>query len=174
VIVFDLKCLRGGHVFEGWFGSSEDFERQKVGGLLLCPFCGDVEVEKAVMAPAVGAKSNQRDGGGVPDRLQSGVPAEGAAAGAAAERTLSMHKGMDSEKVGKLMQALAHVQAEALADSEWVGRRFAEEARAMHYGEEDQRPIHGEVDAREARDLIEEGVEVAPLLFPIVPPKAQN
>ena len=169
MIVFDLKCAGGGHVFEGWFGSSEDFERQKAGGLLLCPFCGDGEVEKAIMAPAVGAKSNQRDGG-MPARMHSVSSVEGAVPG----RTLSMHKGMDNEKVAKLMQALAQAQAEALTGSEWVGRRFAEEARAMHYGEEDHRPIYGEVDAREARDLIEEGVEVAPLLFPVVPPEVQN
>jgi len=166
VIVFDLKCADFGHVFEGWFGSSEEFERQKAGGLLLCPMCGAHKVDKAVMAPAVGAKSNQRS---------DIVPAVAAGEEAPSTgRTLAMRAGMDNEKAVKLMQALAQAQAEALSTSEWVGGRFAEEARAMHYGEEDHRPIHGEVDMQEARTLIEEGVDVAPLLFPVVPPKAQN
>lgn len=169
MIVFDLKCAQSGHVFEGWFGSSEEYERQKAGGLLLCPICGTHEVEKAVMAPAVGAKSNQRESLSPPS-----PPTAQSGEGAAPAGALTMHKGMDKDRAAKLMQALAQAQSEALSGSEWVGRRFAEEARAMHYGEEDQRPIHGEVDANEARDLIEEGVEVAPLLFPVVPPKIQN
>lgn len=166
MIVFDLKCAGAGHVFEGWFGSSEDFERQKAGGLLTCPICGDTSVDKAVMAPAVGAKSNQRKNAAPP----SAAPVEQAAAG----KAVPMHSGMDSQKAMQLMQTLAQAQAEALSGSEWVGRRFADEARAMHYGEEEHRSIHGEVDISEARGLIEEGVEVAPLLFPVVPPDAQN
>ncbi len=168
MIVFDLKCADFGHVFEGWFGSSEEFEHQKASGLLLCPMCGAHKVDKAVMAPAVSAKSNQR-----PELSGSSIGAEGAE-GSSSNRTLAMRSGMDNEKVVKLMQALAQAQAEALSTSEWVGARFAEEARAMHYGEEEHRPIHGEVDMQEARSLIEEGVDVAPLLFPVVPPKAQN
>lgn len=173
MIVFDLKCSGSGHIFEGWFASSEEFERQKADGLLLCPMCGDTHVEKAVMAPAVAPKSNQREG-----QREETSPSAGQDAGgmtpAISGRTMAMQSGMETEKAARLMQALAQAQAEALAGSEWVGRRFADEARAMHYGEEDQRAIHGEVNPQEARDLLEEGVEVAPLLFPIVPPKAQN
>lgn len=170
MIVFDLKCAGSGHIFEGWFASGEEFERQKAEGLLLCPICGDTHVEKAVMAPAVSPKSNQREGAAPPPAGQD----EGGMVAVPTGRTMTMHSGMDMEKAAKLMQALAQAQSEALADSEWVGRRFADEARAMHYGEEDQRAIHGEVNPQEARDLLEEGVEVAPLLFPVIPPKAQN
>ncbi len=168
MIVFDLKCAGAGHVFEGWFGSSADFDQQRIAGLLSCPVCGDASIEKAVMAPAVGAKSNQKGGPSLP------VVANEEDRGAVAGKPIPMHSGMDSQKAMQLMHALAQAQAEALAESEWVGRRFADEARAMHYGEEDHRPIHGEVDIGEARDLIEEGVEVAPLLFPVIPPGAQN
>jgi len=168
VIVFDLKCTGAGHVFEGWFGSGADFERQKRDGLLCCPVCGGKSVEKAVMAPAVGAKSNQKGGPAVPAVAGTGNEAQ------ITGKPIPMHSGMDSQKAMQLMQVLAQAQADALAGSEWVGSRFAEEARAMHYGEEDHRPIHGEVDAAEARGLIEEGVEVAPLLFPVIPPEAQN
>jgi len=157
--VFDLNC-GSGHMFEGWFASGEDFDRQQQQGLVACPICDDTSVTKAVMAPAVARKGNQRPS-------QMPVPAEGTDA-------VPVSAGMDPQKAARLMQVLAESQAEALKDSEWVGGRAADMARAMHYGEQDARPIHGQVARDEARSLIDEGVEVAPLLFPIVPPEAQN
>ncbi len=65
-------------------------------------------------------------------------------------------------------------QAKALKTSSWVGDKFADEARSMHYGEKDEKPIHGRASAKEARDLMEEGVTVAPLLIPIAPPDELN
>ena len=62
MIIFDLKCAPQGHVFEAWFGSSEDYEGQRARGLVSCPLCGSAEIGKAPMAPAVGAKGNQADG----------------------------------------------------------------------------------------------------------------
>ena len=62
MIIFDLKCGAQGHVFEAWFGSSEDYEAQAARGLVSCPICGAAEVDKAPMAPRVGAKGNQADG----------------------------------------------------------------------------------------------------------------
>ncbi len=59
MIVFDLRCSPNGHVFEAWFGSSDDYESQRSRGLVQCPLCGAEAVEKAVMAPRVGAKGNQ-------------------------------------------------------------------------------------------------------------------
>jgi hypothetical protein len=162
MIVFDLKCSHGGHVFEGWFGSGEDFERQKASGILLCPICGDSAVEKAAMAPAVPAKGNQ-------NRPQTSAVVTEQSSG-----SVPMTTAIDGEKMIHLMQVLAREQVKALASSEWVGRSFADQARAMHYGEQDHKPIHGEVAPEEARSLIEEGVEVAPLLFPVVPPEVQN
>jgi hypothetical protein len=149
VIVFDLKCARAGHLFEGWFKSGEDFESQCALGLVACPTCGDADVGKAVMAPAVGAKSNS----------QAAVP---------------VSNGPELAKMRAVMEAMAKAQGEALKDSEWVGRQFADIARSMHYGEQDHKSVHGEVAPEEARALIDEGVEVAPLLFPVVPPDAQN
>lgn len=162
MIVFDLKCLAADHRFEGWFSSSEDYDRQRASGLLSCPVCGDTAVDKAVMAPAVAAKSNQR----APVVTRTAQPEGGP--------VVPMSAGNDNPRLQELMKALAQAQAEVLKQSEWVGRGFADKARAMHYGEEDAKPIHGEVAAQEARNLIEEGIEVAPLLFPVVPPEAQN
>ena len=72
------------------------------------------------------------------------------------------------------MRALAMAQAAALKTSRWVGGKFAEKARAMHYGEQEAEQIHGQATPDEARALIEEGVEVAPILFPIAPPGEVN
>lgn len=164
MIVFDLTCNTAGHKFEGWFASSEDYEHQRASGMLLCPVCGDTVIEKAVMAPAVGVKSNQLRVA-APPMPQPADPDKA---------VVPMSAGNDNPRLQELMQALAAAQAEALKNSEWVGKGFADKARAMHYGEEDAKPIHGQVAPQEARDLVEEGVEVAPLLFPIIPPEAQN
>ncbi|BAV64478.1 DUF1178 family protein [Sphingobium cloacae] len=158
MIVFDLQCEGQGHVFEAWFGSSADFDDQKARGLLSCPMCGDVRIAKALMAPAVTAKGNSRT-----DMLVSTAEEASAPMGHA-----------DEGRMRALMQAMADAQAKALEGSTWVGRTFAEQARAMHYGEQDRTSIHGEVAPEEARALISEGVEVAPLPFPIIPPEVQN
>jgi hypothetical protein len=144
MIVFDLKC-GAGHVFEAWFGSSGDYEDQRARGLLACPLCGDAEVAKAVMAPNVPAKGNRKDD----------APPNPAAVKAA-------------------LAAMAEAQKKALDGSTWVGGAFANQARAMHDGEIDHKPIHGQASAEEARALVEDGVPVAPLPFPVTPPNARN
>ncbi len=155
MIVFDLQCPTG-HVFEAWFGSSLDYESQRERALIACPLCGQTEVAKAVMAPAVPAKSNQSADMKLPVSNR-GAPDAG-----------------DLAKLRAVMARLARAQGEALKDAEWVGRQFAETARAIHYGEQDHKNIYGEVASEEARALIEEGVEVAPLLFPVAPPEQRN
>lgn len=153
MIVFDLRCRRA-HVFEAWFGSGAAFDEQQARGLLACPVCGDGEIVKAAMAPNVGTKGNARDA--VATKPKSATPPPGPAAMKAA------------------LQALAKAQARALDTSEWVGRAFAERARAMHAGETAATPIHGEATLAEARALTEEGVPIAALPLPVVPPDAVN
>lgn len=148
MIVFDLQCTAG-HVFEAWFGSSEDWRDQRERALVECPLCGDRAVEKAVMAPAVGAKSNRRP-------QAAATP---------------MMAGADPGEIKAMLAAIARAQAEVLKDADYVGDRFAGEARAMHLGETDPRGIYGEVSAQEAKDLLDEGVPVAPLLLPVRPGK---
>jgi hypothetical protein len=149
MIVFDLRCANT-HVFEAWFGSSGDYEDQRARGLLACPVCGDSAIEKAVMAPNVGAKGNTR-----PDAAKPADTPTPAAIKAA-------------------MSALAEAQAKALDNSTWVGRAFADKARAMHVGEMDHAPIHGEATRDEAKALADEGVPVAALPLPVRPPEALN
>lgn len=153
MIVFDLACADG-HRFEGWFDSSDEFARQQRRGLVACPQCGCSEVLKAPSAAAVPAKGNTR-------------------AESSADRHPVANRPMPPE-VAKAMKALAEAQAKALKDSRWVGDRFAEESRAMHYGERDHATIHGQATRDEAEALLEEGIAVAPLPFPVAPPEDVN
>jgi hypothetical protein len=155
MIVFDLSCPDG-HRFEGWFGSSADYADQQARGLLACPVCGSAAVSKAPMAPAVPAKGNTR---------QEVLPPE-------APRQLA-NTPMPPQ-VQKALAALAKAQAEALKNSTWVGDKFADETRKMHYGERDVALIHGQATLAEAKALIEEGVPVVPLPFPVAPPEKLN
>jgi hypothetical protein len=151
LIIFDLKCPSG-HVFESWFGSSADYEAQKQRGLVACPICGAAEVEKAPMAPAVGAKGNSSSLAPAGSELFSGDP----------------------ERVKAMLAAAAAMQKTMLSNSEGVGDRFADEARAIHLGESAARAIHGRATREQAESLIEEGIPVAPLPFPVVEPGEEN
>jgi len=147
MIVFDLRCASG-HVFEAWFGSSDAFEDQRGRGLLSCPICGASDIGKAVMAPNIATRGNVQ----APASVETPSPAVMKAA----------------------MQALAEAQRKALEKSEWVGSAFADRARAMHVGDADPAPIHGQATVGQAKELADEGVPIAPLPFPIVPPDAVN
>jgi hypothetical protein len=158
MIVFDLHCHNaacssGGSRFEGWFASSDDFARQQERGLITCPACGASEVRKAPMAPAVPKKGNQ-------------LPAVSAGT--------AMAGGKLPPEAADMLRALAAMQSEALKESRWVGEDFAEQSRAMFYGERDTEVIHGKASLEEARELLEEGVPVMPLPFPVVPPDQAN
>ena len=164
MIVFDLECREHGHGFEGWFGSSNDFADQQQAGLLSCPRCGSADVIKAVMAPAIGRKGNQLP---VPASTRR-EPTDGAALPVPVTSPA-----LPPEAI-RMMQGLAKMQAKVLERSRWVGESFAEDARAMHYGERDHESIHGEATRAEAEALIEEGIHIAPLPFPVAPPGKAN
>ena len=152
MIVFDLSCEHG-HRFEGWFSSSGDYDAQREGGIVNCPQCGSFAVDKAPMAPAVPKKGNQ-------------FPA------VAGKQTMT--RGSMPPQVVEALQKLAEAQANALKSSKWVGDAFAEQSRAMHYGERDAETIHGQATPDEAHALFEEGIPVAPLPFPVAPPEDLN
>lgn len=148
MIVFDLKCGQA-HVFEAWFGSSTDYEDQRGRKLIQCPICGDGEIGKAVMAP----------------RLGSGV----------VERSLPVASAASPPPEMKAMlAAMAQLQAKMLEKSQWVGRRFADEARSIHHGDTEHRTIHGEATPAEAAALAEEGVALMPLPLPVTSPDQSN
>ena len=150
MIVFDLSCAAG-HRFEGWFGSSADYAAQRERGLVACPQCGSGEVGKAPMAPAVPRKGNRQ-----------------------VERTQSVAGGSLPPEAVAMLENLAEMQAEALKSSTWVGDAFAERSRAIHYGEREAEAIHGQASADQAKALLDEGITVMPLLFPVAAPDELN
>ncbi len=170
MIVFDLECRALGHRFEGWFGSSDDFTVQQQRGLVGCPQCGSPDVIKAPMAPNIGRKGNQISA--APAESRPSPPAS--VASPVSAPVVPMSAGTLPPEAMKLMQAMAKLQAEALKQSRWVGDKFADSARAMHYGESDVEAIHGQTTIEEAQDLLDEGIEVAPLPFPVAVPDQTN
>jgi hypothetical protein len=153
MIVFDLRCGGRGHVFEGWFASTDAYEAQRAAGLLACPLCGSVDIAKAPMAPALGPRQDASTAATSPTSgLFSGAP----------------------EEVKAMLAAAAEVQKALLSGSEAVGERFADEARAIHLGEAERRAIHGQATRDEAAGLVEDGIPIAPLPFPVVEPGEQN
>jgi hypothetical protein len=159
MIVFDLICSQS-HRFEGWFGSSDDYVEQLERGLLTCPHCDSEVVTKAPMAPAVPAKGNTKS--------------DAAPAASDGQEVSQLSNKPMAPEVQQALTKLAEAQAKALKQSTWVGDNFAETSRKMHYGEADEKPIHGQASLEEAQGLIDEGIAVAPLPFPVSPPEELN
>lgn len=137
--VFRLACEQG-HDFEGWFGSSEDFARQLSAGQISCPVCESQSVGRLPSAPYIN------------------TGARAPVAAASPEKTEMVAAGNP-----EVTKAIATLRKHILANTENVGPRFAEVARRMHYGEEENRGIRGRVSPEEAAALVEEGVEAVPL-----------
>jgi hypothetical protein len=166
MISFDLKC-EAAHVFEIWFRSSADYADQRARRLIACPVCGSDGVEKAVMAPNVAAKGNSGVRGDAPrQEVLPPAPPPAMMTGAAPALPPQMQA---------VLAMVAAAQAEALPRSTWVGKQFAEKARAIHEaGETGETIIHGQATAEEAQALADDGIGVLPLLVPFVPPEARN
>lgn len=169
MIRYALQCERG-HAFESWFQDSASFDKQAKRGLVSCPMCDSVKVEKSIMAPQIprkGRTAEQRAGEETAVRASARKKkAETAAAVAtpAPETTAPLAMApQEAELLGKLKELRDHIKANA----DNVGEQFPEQARKMHYGEIEHRPIYGDASPTEARALIEEGVEVMPL--PVLP-----
>jgi hypothetical protein len=135
VIVYSLNCSQG-HAFEGWFRDSAAYDAQAVDGKLVCPLCNSHKIEKAPMAPSLPSAVGER----------KSVPAASA-----------------SDELRKMRQFMTGLRKYVEDNADYVGPRFPEEARKIHYGETEERHIYGEATPDEARELIEEGVDVAPL-----------
>ena len=137
MIRFSLHCDHD-HEFEAWFRNNEDFETQKKRGFVECPVCGSPKVEKALMAPAV----------------STGRKKEKIALAMNAEQQTAMAQ----------LKALSEKMRE---NADYVGDKFADEARKIHFGEVEARGIYGEATPEEASGLVEDGVEFMPIpVFP--------
>jgi hypothetical protein len=152
MIRYSLQCERG-HAFESWFQSSSTYESQEKLKLVTCPACGSAKVERAIMAPQIVSKKG-RD-------IAAPAPAPSTEVTAPSSTPLLMAQ--ERELRAKLKELRDHI----VKNADNVGERFPNEARKMHYGDIEHRPIYGEASPDEARSLIEEGVEVSPL--PVLP-----
>jgi hypothetical protein len=139
LITYRLSCSAG-HEFEGWFKDSAAFDAHSDKGALECPVCGDTGVHKAIMAPALLRGGKQTS---VPAVPQPAPP--------------------PSQELQKMRQFMAGYRKFIEQNAEYVGPQFPEEARKIHYGETDERHIYGESSLAEARELIEEGIAIAPV-----------
>ncbi|GKQ55296.1 DUF1178 family protein [Bradyrhizobium sp. Ce-3] len=148
MIRYTLRCEQG-HQFESWFQSSSAYESQERRHLIDCPVCGSDKVERAIMAPQVIGKQGR----------EPAQPAPAAPAEAAPGESTSLMMAQERELRSKLKELRDHI----VKNADNVGERFPNEARKMHYGDIEHRPIYGEASPEEARALIDEGVEVSPL-----------
>lgn len=142
MIRYALVC-EAGHGFDGWFRSSDDFDTQSGRGLITCPHCAGSRVSKQIMAPGI-ARS---------DRAPAVQPAP------VASQEVAL---LDSEG-SEIRKRIAELRAFLASHSENVGPRFADEARKIHYGETEERSIHGQASLDDARALIDEGIGVLPI-----------
>ena len=153
MIRYNLRCDRS-HTFESWFQSSSAYESQEKRKLVSCPSCGSTKVERAIMAPQIVSKKGREVA--VPE--SAAMPVEAPAA-----ESTPLLMAQERELRAKLKELRDHITKNA----DNVGERFPNEARKMHYGDIEHRPIYGEASPDEARALIDEGVEVSPL--PVLP-----
>ncbi|MCF4099501.1 DUF1178 family protein [Maritalea mediterranea] len=142
MIQYSLIC-ENDHKFEAWFKNAGAYDAQAQQGVLECPLCGTREVNKALMAPAVGKKSNQ----------QTDAPAP--------QKTMALSAGHPEQQ--EVREALRRLRAKVESEAEYVGDRFAEEARKMAEDADQQRGIYGEATAEEVTSLIEDEIDFMPL-----------
>jgi hypothetical protein len=148
--VLDLQCTHQ-HSFEGWFASEDDYVQQLHKGMLACPMCGSTDVHKTLSAPRLNLKTSRQD---------SSVPAAAAPVAkpnesAPTSNALSVPPALQAQWL-KAMRAI-------VAQTEDVGERFADEVRAMHHGDADERAIRGKTTPDVAMELLEEGIDILPL-----------
>jgi hypothetical protein len=155
MIRYALACDQA-HEFESWFPSAEGYDAQVARGLVACPMCGSGKVEKQIMAPSIGRKERER--GAMP-----GPTPQPQAPEVLAPKPVALL----SEKEQAFRAMLKAVREHVTKNSDYVGPRFVDEARKMHYGEIEHRSIYGEANPVDAAALLEEGIEVHPL--PIAP-----
>jgi len=153
VIRYTLACAAG-HTFESWFANSAAYDKQVKRGLVTCPVCGDAKVEKAIMAPSLGRGSK---------RAETAETREAVAAPGGADSAEKAPVAMISQQEGELRTKLKELRDHLVKNADYVGGRFPEEARRMHYGEIEHRSIYGEASPDDAKELHEEGIEFHPL-----------
>jgi hypothetical protein len=162
MIRYALACERG-HAFESWFQNSVAYDKQVKQGLVVCPVCNSTKVEKAIMAPRLAGARKRDDSPQPAPTGDAPAPAPAAPAPAPVPAPVAMMSPPEREFRKKLRELREHLTKNA----DYVGQKFPEEARKMHYGEIEHRSIYGEASPDQAKELHEEGIEFHPL--PVLP-----
>ena len=160
MILYTLACDNG-HTFDSWFANSAAYDKQVKGSLVTCPVCNSAKVEKARMAPRLS---------GTKKRAPVPIPATDAPAAAASTPAASATPApvaMVSPQERELRAKLKELREHLTKNADYVGQKFPEEARKMHYGEIEHRSIYGEASSDQAKELHDEGIEFHPL--PVLP-----
>lgn len=180
MIKFSLKCGHD-HVFDGWFRDGAAYDDQASGGHIECPACGDRAIRKAPMAPSIARSRGSATETGDGKEQGGSVGQDGAASVNAADGPLASRESageLSSETKGngdnaqrmassdRVRELLHAVKRHIEKNCDYVGDRFADEARRIHYGEADKRGIYGEASAEEAQDLQEEGIDISQIPWP--------
>jgi hypothetical protein len=170
--VLDLQCAHH-HVFEGWFGSEDDYQSQLTRGLLTCPMCGDASVTKKLSAPRLNLNTTrgERDVAAHSVSVSNDADAQAVATtvkptAPAAPVALPSLQEVANLEPAQLQAALLKMVRHVVANTEDVGDSFPEEARKMHYGEAKTRNIRGHATPEETEALMDEGIAVMPLPLP--------
>ncbi|HEY2248463.1 MAG TPA: DUF1178 family protein [Bradyrhizobium sp.] len=158
MIRYSLRCERE-HMFESWFQDSSAYDSQVKRKLVSCPICESVKVEKAIMAPRIVSKKGRERA----EPVAAPAPAAAAETPTPAPGATPLLMAQERELRAKIKELRDHI----VKNADNVGEKFPNEARKMHYGDIEHRPIYGEASPEEAKSLIEEGVEVSPL--PVLP-----
>ena len=151
---YALRCAEG-HAFESWFAGSAAYDALRARRLVTCPDCGSAEVEKSLMAPRV-RPAREEAARPSPPAPPDAAPGPAATPGAPSRREIA---------ISKAEAAMAELRAKIEATTDYVGPRFAAEARDMHEGRTEHRPIWGETTPAERRALAEDGIPAMPLPF---------
>jgi len=170
MIRYALNCDNG-HAFESWFANSAAYDKQAKRKLITCPVCGSAKVEKAIMAPRLGPSLNSEASEPRPPSPTPTPPnpapspplQPGPTPPIPPKTPVAMMSSAERELRHKLKELRDHITKNA----SYVGPRFPEEARKIHYGEAEHRSIYGEASPEEAKELHEEGIEFHPL--PVLP-----
>jgi hypothetical protein len=161
MIRYALACAKG-HDFESWFPNSAAYDKQRKRGLVSCPVCGETKVDKAIMSPRL-AGANKRGHAAAP--TEAAAPAGDASV--AAREDAKAPVAIMSPQEREFRQKLKELRTNLTKNADYVGQKFPEEARKMHYGDIDHRSIYGEASPKDAKELHEEGIEFHPL--PVLP-----
>lgn len=156
MIRFSLRCTNA-HEFESWFQDSAGFDRMAAAGLVECPLCGDAQVIKALMAPAIRKTRGMKGRAEAPAATPPAAPPAPAPANPEAGRVAA------GPLPAQMLALLQRMRAEVEKSCDYVGPNFAEEARRIHEGEAEARGIYGEASEADTEALREDGIEVARL-----------